>query len=201
MDAFSILKSKIHLKHEPGGNFWDISGWTSGKFSCIGQDIDRAGLFRLRKIFWETFHESFSCHSFYTGDRDMTKKLMNKLRESSSFNSIDSWDNNILVNVSIDLEHFDLKIVKIVVSLVWWSTRMTLRVNKFTMFNRFRCNLFKTNIKLEDTWLYSVGRVTWTIISCSNWIYNRTVRKATYNNPNSLGISRVSISQFHSGLG
>ena len=38
------------------------------------------------------------------------------------------------------------------------------------------------------------------IINWSHWIYNGTVRKATHNNSNFLGMSRVSISKFHSGL-
>ena len=48
----------------------------------------------------------------------MNKMLMNKLRESLFLKSIDSWDKNILVSVSIDLDNFGLKIVKIVASLV-----------------------------------------------------------------------------------
>ena len=126
---------------------------------------------------------------------------MNKLRDSLFWKSTYSWDNKILVSLSIDIDNFELKIVNIVVSMVWWSPRITLRVNKVTMFKRFRCNLFKTNTKLEGTWWYSVGRVTWKIINCSNWIYNWTVSKETWNNPNYLGMSRVSISQFNSGLG
>ena len=82
--------------------------------------------------------------------------------------STEIWDNNILVSVRIDLDYFELKIVNIVASLVGWSPIKTLRVDKVTMFKRFRCNLFKTNIKFEGTWWYSVGRVTWTIIKCSN---------------------------------
>ena len=125
----------------------------------------------------------------------MTKTLMNKFRYSLFWKSTYSWDNKILVSLSIDIDNFELMVVKIVVSLVWWSPRTTLRVNKVTMFKRFRCNLFKTNTKLEGTWWYSVGRATWKIINCSNWIYNWTVRKATWNNPNYLGMSHVSISQ------
>ena len=126
---------------------------------------------------------------------------MNKLRESLFWKSTDSWENNILVYARIDIDNFELKIVKIVASLVGWSPITTLRVKKVTMFKRFRCNLLKTNIKLEGNWWYSVVRVTWTIINWSNWIYNQTVSKATYNNTNSLGMSCVSISQFHIGLG
>ena len=69
------------------------------------------------------------------------KTPMNKLRDSLFLKSTDSWDNNILISVSIDIDNFELKIVKIVVSLVWWSTRKTLRVNKVTMLKRFRFNL------------------------------------------------------------
>ena len=39
------------------------------------------GSFNSGEILWETFHESFSCYSFYSGDRDMKKTLTNKLRE------------------------------------------------------------------------------------------------------------------------
>ena len=48
----------------------------------------------------------------------MTKTMMNKLRESFFLKYTDSWDNNILVSVRIDIDFFKLKIVKIVVSLV-----------------------------------------------------------------------------------
>ena len=126
---------------------------------------------------------------------------MNKLKESSFWESTYSWYNNILVSMRIYLYTFKLNIVKILVSLVWWYPKTTLRVNIVTMLKRFICKILKTNIKFEGSWWYSVGRVTWTIINWSNWIYNQTVRKATYNNTNSLGMSRVSISQFHSGLG
>ena len=44
------------------------------------------------------------------------------------------------------------------------------------------------------------GRVTWTIINWSNWIYNGTVRKATENNPKYSTMYGVYISQFHTGL-
>ena len=126
---------------------------------------------------------------------------MNNLRESLFWMSTDIWDNNIIISARIDTENFELKIVNIFVSLVWWSPRTTLRVKKVTMFKSFICNLFRTNIKLEGTWSYSIGRVNWTIINCPHWIYTGTVRKATYNNPNSLEMYRVSIIQFHSCLG
>ena len=51
--------------------------------------------------------------------------------------------------------------------------------NKVTMYKRFRCKLLKTNRKLDGNWWYTFGRVTWTIINCSNWINNQPVRKAT----------------------
>ena len=93
--------------------------------------------------------------------------------------STESWDNKILVSVRIDLDNLEVKIVKIVASLVGWSPRTTLRVKKVTMFKRFKCNFPKTNIKLEGTWWYSVGRMTWTIINWYNWIYKWLFRKAT----------------------
>ena len=61
-DAFNIERRKIHLNHEPRGKVWDISGWTSENFSCFGQDTNRSGLFQVREILWETFHEVFYCH-------------------------------------------------------------------------------------------------------------------------------------------
>ena len=82
MYDFNIEKREIHLKHESRGKFRDIIGWTSGDFSCLGQETDRAELFQYRKIFCKTFYESFSCHSFQSSDRDVTKTLMNHLRES-----------------------------------------------------------------------------------------------------------------------
>ena len=48
----------------------------------------------------------------------MNKTLMNKLRESLFLKSTDSWDNKIIVSVIINLENFELKIVKIVASPV-----------------------------------------------------------------------------------
>ena len=69
------------------------------------------------------------------------------------------------------------------------------------MVKNFTCNILKSNIKLEGTWWYSARRVTWTILNWSNCIYNRIFRKSTLKNPNYLGISSVSISQFHSGFG
>ena len=79
-DAFNIKRRKINMKHEPSGWFQDISGWTSYNFSCRGQETNRAGLFYVRKVYWETFYESFSCNSFQYGNKDITKRLMNMLR-------------------------------------------------------------------------------------------------------------------------
>ena len=95
---------------------------------------------------------------------------------------------------------FYLKIVKIALILLGWSPRTTYRVNKVTILKRFTHNLLKDNINFEVTWWDGVGLVIWTIINWSHWIYNVTVRKATYNNPNFLGLTRVYISHFHSGL-
>ena len=80
----------------------------------------------------------------------MTKTLMNKLRYIFLKVYI-QFGKNILFSVRVDLENFDLKIVKIVLSLVWVSLRTTSRVEKFTMLKRFRCDFLKTNIKLEVT--------------------------------------------------
>ena len=44
----TLKKREIHFKHESRGKFRDISGWTYGDFSCLGQEIDRAGLFQFR---------------------------------------------------------------------------------------------------------------------------------------------------------
>ena len=55
--AFNIEKRKIYLKHEPRGNFRDIDGWTSGKFSFLGQETNRSGLPQFTDICWETLHE------------------------------------------------------------------------------------------------------------------------------------------------
>ena len=60
---------------------------------------------------------------------------------------------------------------------------------------------FERQYKFEVNQWYGVGRVTWTIINWGHWIYNGTVRKMTQNNPNSLVMSCVSISQFYSGIG
>ena len=48
----------------------------------------------------------------------MTKTLMNKLRDIFCWKSTESWDNNILVSVRVDIDNFELKIVKIVASMV-----------------------------------------------------------------------------------
>ena len=92
-----------------------------------------------------------------------------------------SWDKNITVFVRVDFDNFDLNIVNIVLSLVGWSPRRTLRVKKVkvTMLKRFRRNLLRANIKFEGTLLYGIGRVTRKIINCSHWIYDGTFRKET----------------------
>ena len=63
-DAFIIEKWTIHMNHEPREKFWDISGWTSGNFSCLGQKTNREGFFQVREICWNTSHESFFLRSF-----------------------------------------------------------------------------------------------------------------------------------------
>ena len=50
MDVFNIEKRKIHLKHEPRGKFLDINGWTSGNFSCLSQETNKAGILQVRYI-------------------------------------------------------------------------------------------------------------------------------------------------------
>ena len=131
----------------------------------------------------------------------MNKTSMHTLTDLFFWMSTGSRDIHIIVYVRIDLDNLDLKIVKIVLILVWWYPRTALRFNKVTISKRFRCNLFKTNIKFEGTWWDSVGKVTWTIINWTNWIYNVTVKKMTKKYPNSFVMSCVSIRQFHSGLG
>ena len=49
----------------------------------------------------------------------MSKTPMNKLRESFFLKCKDSYENKVLVSVRIGLDNFELKMVKIVVSLVW----------------------------------------------------------------------------------
>ena len=77
----------------------------------------------------------------------MTKTLMTKLRVF--FKCTDSSDDNIPVSVRVDFDHFDLKMVDIVLSLVGLSPIMTLRFNKVTMLESFRRNHFKLKIKFE----------------------------------------------------
>ena len=87
------------------------------------------------------------------------KKKTNKIRFLSDFWNLDrqlkptdSWYNNIPVSLRFDLDNLELKIFKIVLSLVGSSTITTLRVNKVTKFKRFRCNLLKTKNKIYGTW-------------------------------------------------
>ena len=47
-----------------GAKFWDISGFTCGNFSYLGQEKNRAGLFQVSDICCETLHESFYCQFF-----------------------------------------------------------------------------------------------------------------------------------------
>ena len=44
----ALKNSKIHMKHEPRGNFLVINGWTSGNFSFLGRERNRAGFFQVR---------------------------------------------------------------------------------------------------------------------------------------------------------
>ena len=81
------------------------------------------------------------------------------------------------------------------------SPRITLRVRKFRMFNGFRCNLLKTNNCFCVTQWDGAEREIWKIINWSHQIFHGAVRKTTYNNTNSLGMSCFSIIQRHSGLG
>ena len=60
MDAFSIEKRRINLKHERRENVRDINVLNSGNVSFLGQEKNRSGLLQVRDIFWETPHESFS---------------------------------------------------------------------------------------------------------------------------------------------
>ena len=75
--------------------------------------------------------------------------------------------------------------------MVGWFTRITLRVRNNTMFKRFRCNLFKTNMMYKCTCWYGIVRLTWTIINWYHWIYNGPVSKTTQNNPKYLVRSRL----------
>ena len=132
----------------------------------------------------------------------MTKMLMNKLIEVLFLKRTYSWYTHIPVSVRVDSEYFDLKIVEIILGLVGWSQRTTLRVKKVKMFKSFRRKRLKSNIKLEGTWWYGVcckGNLDNNILP--HWIYNGKFRKATLNNPNYFGMSNVSISHFCSGLG
>ena len=80
-DALNIERVKIHMKHEPRGIFWDTNSCNSCNFSYLVQETNRSEFFQVRDIFWWTFHKSFSCHLFQSGNRDMTKTLMNNLKE------------------------------------------------------------------------------------------------------------------------
>ena len=61
-DAFNIGKCRIHLKHEPRGEFRDINFHNSSNFRCLGKKESRSGLFQVRDMFWYTLHDYFSCH-------------------------------------------------------------------------------------------------------------------------------------------
>ena len=149
MAALKIENQKIYLKHEPRGKIWDINYWTSRKFSCLGQEKNRAGIFQLRDICWETLHAYFSCYSFYPGNRDMTKVPMNNPREILILQGTDSWENNNPVYLRVDLDSFGLNLVWCFLSLIELSPRTDLRVNNVNFFMRFRCKLLNTNINLR----------------------------------------------------
>ena len=137
----------------------------------IGQCYSKSGRFSGRPYVSTFFAISFSLVI------ETWTKIWWMIWERFFWKCIDSWDNNILVYMRVYFEMFYLNIVNIVLSLVGWSQRKTLRVNKVTMFKRFRRNLLKSNIKFEGTWCHGVGRVTWKIINWYHWIYNKTVRK------------------------
>ena len=59
---FNIEIRKIHMKHEPRGNFRFINDCTSMSFSCLGQETNSTGLLQVRYTYWETLCESFYCN-------------------------------------------------------------------------------------------------------------------------------------------
>ena len=63
--------------------------------------------------------------------------------------------------------------------MVGWSPRTTSKVNKITVFKRFRCKLLKTYIMFECTQWDGIVRVIWTVINWPYKIYNGTVSKST----------------------
>ena len=124
-------------------------------------------------IYPVTHHDSCSFHLSYPGNQDMTKALMNNLREILFWEYTDCWDHNISVSLRVDFDHFNLKIVVVSYPI------KTLMVNKITMLQRFRFNLLKTNIRFEVTQWDGVVSVTWTVINCSHWMYSESDSKPT----------------------
>ena len=193
MDTFNIEKRKVYLTHEPRGNF-NTSGVRplGNLFSLvkiqIGKGYSKSGRFSRRP----------SINPFLTINFSLVIEIWPKLWimswEIFCFECAHTVGTKIFLSLGgLALTDFYLNTVNIIFSIVEWFPRTTLRVNKVTMLKRFILNLLKSNINFEVTWWDGVGRVIRTIIKWSHCIYNVTVRKATLNNPNYLGISHVSI--------
>ena len=137
---FQHWNLRIHLKQEPMVKLCDINGHTHGNFVCLGEETNRAGIFQVRDIFGIPFVINFLTISFRLVKKHITKDLMNKLIDILFWWVTYSCYITILVSLRVYFDHFDLSIVQIVLSLVEWSPITTLRVNKITMLNRFRCD-------------------------------------------------------------
>ena len=108
---------------------------------------------------------------------------MNKLRYIFSESSQTVVTTIFLSLWGLTLTNLYLKIVNIIFSLLGWSPRTILRVNKVNMFKNFRRKLLKDNLKFEGTWWDGVVRVTWKIINWYHWIYNGNIEKAKLKIP------------------
>ena len=126
-------------------------------------------------IHWDKLHETFIFHMPQPCKWDATKSLMEKLgkicfqrpqivRTKISFFSVWLWQPQY-EDSPIFLGH------------ILWPPRETLGVKKYTMFNRIRRNLLKTNTTFKGTHLYGILRVICTVINWQHRIYNRTVKK------------------------
>ena len=142
-DASNIEKRKIHLKYETRGKFRDsVVGPLGILVALVKRQIwkgySKSGIFSRRPSMSPFLAISFSLVI------DNWPKCWWIIWERFCFENEQTVGATIFLSLwGFTLTKFYLNIVEIILSLVGWSTRTTLRFNKVTMFKRFRHNLRK----------------------------------------------------------
>ena len=127
---------------------------------------------------------------------EMKKTLTDYLQEILGLDTRDSRSRKLFTHI---WAKFNIYILQIIVCCMVLPPRHTLRVQKATISKWFLYKLLKNNITFKVNLWYYVWRIEWTVIKCYHRKYIGMLKKLTYNNPNPLGMSCVSISQFFIG--